>query len=271
MSNLRSSGKLILVSLLGCAAGLVAVALLLSFFQPGAHEPLVTEWVKSLLQFATVVIGGAVLKAVLDESHAARRREEKEQDDERERQSRRAAFRADKLRRLVAGNNRLRRARILIPAYGSVSSYRDQFLVIVSVAADLRAVRHEIDALEANTRELTFTGWNGGWEQGSKALGAMTRYLEALNAEFVEQYSGLSEMQRRAETPGAPRTKILMEITAKMRELPKLQDLLKPDTDATSEFETEYNANYRIVIAGLINSATVIKAAETALGQYPIY
>src|SRR3954453_1546643 len=115
--------------LLSIALILLVLAAWVTFVEPIATPAILkAEWVKSLLQLAVIVLGGAMLKAVLDESHASRRRAEAIEDQNREHKKELAEFRQDRLKRLVGSNNRLRQARILLRAYGSARSYRDQFL-----------------------------------------------------------------------------------------------------------------------------------------------
>lgn len=258
MKGLDAAGIRALVwkLIFGSALLVLAAAWLTFNYRPDsfpAPRDFVLEWVKSLLELAVLVIAGAALKVVLDESAAARRRDEQISDRELERRERLAEFRGDKIKRLVDGNNTIRLARVLLCAYGSATAYRDQFRAVLTVAADLRSIRHEVDALSIEDRKEAFASWC----ETKAALLKMQEYLERMDPEFRKEYPAFSARQREAEVSGADRVPKQQSIRDDLLRLPFVKDFVAPDVrEAKTDFQVEYNESYNIALKALLTNKT---------------
>ena len=232
-----------MIVLLAIAAAFVGLALFLTAYNADAEEHYRSEWIKWLLQTGTVVVGGTVLKLVLDGVQDRRRRAD-------ERASSLEDFRVDKLKRVVAANNEVRRAQTLVPAFRTLNAYREQYVVATKAALDLRAIRHEIAAGASGLDE-----YQDVWEPIRKGLREMQCYLDGLNAEFISVFDQMAEMERAAaEQPEDVRAEIQRAIWHTLSRLPGVEVFITTaDGSSKHPFETGYNTAYRRVIGGLVS------------------
>jgi hypothetical protein len=218
------------------------------------RQKLLVEFAKVLMQLAAVGVVAAVVKAFLDNAQErrsranqlldqaqeradqlrdqAQERAEAARERERLRQAWLADFRSDKLKRLVAATNRVRTARLLIPAHGSARTYGEQMRELLDTALEIRLIEHETEALGGDRHNPAFPDWP---DLRAKLQG-LRKYLEQLHLEFQEHYEDLAEQQRLAENAsGTGRGPLRSEIRQKIENLPRIKRLLAEGPSAEED------------------------------------
>jgi hypothetical protein len=234
------------------------------------QQKLLGELAKVLMQLAAVGVVGAVVKAFLDSAQDRRRRTDQLRDQardlaeatldrERTRQAWLAEFRSDKLKRLIAATNKVRTARILIPAHGSARTYGEQMRELLDTALEIGLLVHETDALGPDQRNLAFTDW----PSLSSRLRDMREYLEALQPEFQMHYERIAERQVVAEAAAADRPQLRAEIRRDIEQLPGIQGLLA-ERDANG-FYGLYHLRYRDAVELIVRDTARDRLPEMTL------
>jgi hypothetical protein len=258
----RSSRTLYAIFTTIALASLAGVAGIVGF-APDANRPaLLAEITKGLLQIFAVGVIGTLAKFVLDE-HQNRRREaldgqiraERDAADARLRAQHQreqlAAFRVDKIRRLVQVTNTMRRAPILIDAHRTAKTYNEQMREIVDAGLELRLLRHEIDAAGPGGNPA-FPEWPEIREMFSRQ-GGMEQYIAWIHGEFRQHSKRLSELQVAAERDRSRQADVWDEI----RKLPSVRDLLEDVDDGGrgTRFASEYLKSYETAMQRMVRAA----------------
>ncbi|WP_270938598.1 hypothetical protein [Falsiroseomonas oryzae] len=221
------------------------------------QRKLLAEAGKILMQLAAIGVVGAVVKTMLDSMLDDRRRRAKQEDETRERRHARsewlADFRADKLRRLVAATNTVRRARVLIPAHGSAKTYGEQMRELQQVGLEIGLIRHEIHALGAGEDNPAFPGWPALRD----LLHRLERYLHDLVLEFLKEYEARAELQVKAEKArtDAERAALREQIRREILGLPGVTGLLAEGSGPELEgitFLGDYHEPYRQAVDKMV-------------------
>ena len=162
-----------------------------------------------------IVIGvlGTVLKFLLDEQQATRQRLERAE-----------TFRRDKIQRLIAVTNRLRKVPVLIEAHRSAKTWGEQMRVAIDAKQAIGFIRHEVGA-GGSSADAPFPNA----DDISAKLRSMEAHLEVLSRDYRAFYKDLSEQQRGAEDSklkDADRQARQAAIWDRIQEIPSTADLL---------------------------------------------
>jgi 3-methyladenine DNA glycosylase/8-oxoguanine DNA glycosylase len=188
-----------------------------------ARDDLWVEVGKGLIQVVVIGVLGTLLKRLLDDYQADRQEGERKAAEEREAAERAAAeqrqaaerlaaeqrranerrdqFRTNKIRRLVAATNVIRRAPIVIEADRSESRWSEQMLAIIDAGFDLRVIRHEISA-STSAPEPPFKA--EGTSLILKELDTMIKFVEWVGRDYAQAKHQISELERGVDEQQLP-------------------------------------------------------------------
>jgi hypothetical protein len=136
----------------------------------------------SILQLTVLGVVGVAIKAAFDRQKERRRDALREAARSRREDQTLNEARKGLLRRVVAANRVVRKARILIPAHASAKTYGEQMRLLIDAEFELSDIRHEIE-----TVHQTFAEGVGIKE----SLVAMERYLNTLTDEYQHSYQNV--------------------------------------------------------------------------------
>jgi hypothetical protein len=196
----------VVLALVSVGALVGVAALYLRAFDDADRRTFRLELGKGLVQVFTVAVIGSVVKLLIDDHQhrlqvlsEARVRAEDSAAQElvraQQHEERLESFRTDKVKRLVSVTNVLRRAPVLIDAHRSAKTYNEQMRAIIDAALELRLIRHEIDALGAESNAAF-----AQWPEGRDSIRKMEKYIGWIVSDFRTNSKEASELQRRAET-----------------------------------------------------------------------
>lgn len=245
----------------GCVLALVILYVWVLGEDAERQRQLVTEIGKGLIQVIAIgVIGGGLIKFLLDDHQRSQKeasdeqiriqqRQEQLDDREQQRQEQLQAFRTDKIRRLVQVTNTLRRAPILIDAHRTAKTYNEQMRAVVDAGLELRLIRHEINALGSDKNPAF-----AHWPDIRRHIRSMEEYIAWLQDEFRKHSKTLSELQVAAENERHRQSEVWEEI----RNLESVRDLLEEVTDRSGPYTREAGPDTRY-------ARQYLKGYETAM------
>jgi hypothetical protein len=236
--NLQHHRTAAVLSILGLMAVGGFIALMVTR-TPAGQNTLWLDVAQGLVTLVIVGILGTVLKLLADDYQAKRLRQEKQSE-----------FWVDKYRRLVQITNKLHRISHLVPVDWSEDLLRKCLFDITDVSAELQVIKQEI-WVSSGVLDSPFPNPKLVTEKLERKLERMYAYTEALAGEFDQ---ALSEAHAADGENSAQ---------ARLKELPKSQDLLKvagrKDAENTPKSWDDY----------LHNETEVLKLlTEAVLGQH---
>jgi hypothetical protein len=275
---MKDSAKDLYRKLAFLAVILVFAIILVVALLPHPERPKVLfEVAKALVQLIGVGIVAALVKMMLDDHLSQRRRREQEQDYERdrtERDNQRAqeyrekldAFRHDKIQRIVAVTNTVRRAQILIAADGSANTYVKQMRRLLDSQLELRLIRHETNAV-GETNNLAF---GIQWEALRDLFENMIGYLESLQKGFTEAYESLVDLQLDADAAsGEERVQLRRKIRNHVLAADGIKDLLEKSDSFESNYLRPYENALHLMIESVISDRVPAAPAQRVAPSSP--
>ncbi|MGI9180250.1 MAG: hypothetical protein ACR2H9_07105 [Longimicrobiaceae bacterium] len=162
------------------------------------RQEILKSTANAVLQLTVLGVIGVAVKAAFDR-HQEQRKEARER---AERDRKEALEEAEKrrivrnaemeqrralLRRVVAANRSVRRARILIPAHASAKTYGEQMRILIDADFELSDVRHELGTLPGLFKKRA---------EIEDQLVQMERYLQQLTEEYRHRYQDIVAIEK---------------------------------------------------------------------------